>query len=308
MHHVRHLSAGFVAVLVFLGNLYSWGVCVAAQPPHLMGMGWEPSSRLGVTVRGLTFETLASLNLNYGVQVTAVFPHSPAKAAGVKREDIILELDRSPVYSVERLHWLLSRSSAEAELAVKYFRRGEMKTAVVALKVPEAASRPPPFWGMWPWPTATHMGVRLQTMTDELREVFGAPQGVGVLIVKVSDDSPAARAGLAVGDVILKMGSKRIRGIPDVYRVLDFFDPGEKVKVAIVRDRQASMLVVALEKGPAVEESYRRQHEWWYAPYGLPLMLNPNYWQETLQDVLEKWEHLWRELSEYPDDRKWGDL
>ena len=158
------------------------------------------------------------------------------------------------------------------------------------------------------WPTVSDVGVRLQTMTDALHEVFGAPESQRVLIVKISPASPAARAELAVGDLILEMGGKRIRRICNVYRVLNFFAPSDAVEVETVRDRQRRTLVVILEKAADLADATARGHEWWYVPYWLPSLLHPKYWQEPLEEFLEKWEELWKELPPYPRDQTWGSL
>ena len=44
-----------------------------------------------------------------------------------------------------------------------------------------------------------YLGVELVDLTPELREHFGAPRDVGVMVGRVEPGSPAARAGLEVG-------------------------------------------------------------------------------------------------------------
>lgn len=56
-----------------------------------------------------------------------------------------------------------------------------------------------------PW-----LGVSGQTMTTELAEQFGLPRPVGVAVTDVYPDSPAANAGIRVGDIILKVAGREI--------------------------------------------------------------------------------------------------
>src|SRR5678816_1283640 len=49
------------------------------------------------------------------------------------------------------------------------------------------------------------LGVFAENMTEELRGYFGAPKDSGVLVSRVAPDSPSAKAGLKVGDVITQV-------------------------------------------------------------------------------------------------------
>jgi hypothetical protein len=70
-----------------------------------------------------------------------------------------------------------------------------------------------------------------------LREALGSPSGVGVLVAQVLDDSPASRAGLRAGDVIVRMDREPIHGPSDVYRVLDSVKEGDTIEVTWFREQ-----------------------------------------------------------------------
>jgi membrane-associated protease RseP (regulator of RpoE activity) len=128
---------------------------------------------------------------------------------------------------------------------------------------------------------SSYLGVQLQSMTEELREAFDVPSGQGVLVLKVAEDSPAARAGLQVGDVITRMGDKTVRDAADVQHGLEFYEPGETVAFEIIRDRTAQTMNIALaEESPA-------------APLRLP---DPKVWREPLEDLMQELLHQWDEL------------
>lgn len=54
------------------------------------------------------------------------------------------------------------------------------------------------------------LGVQLAELTPELRAHFGVPEDAGVMVSKVIDDSPAAKAGLLVGDIITAVEGERV--------------------------------------------------------------------------------------------------
>ncbi len=57
-------------------------------------------------------------------------------------------------------------------------------------------------------------------MTPDLRQLFGAPEGRGVLVAHEEPDSLAARAGLQVGDVLTSIGGQKIQSADDVVSAL----------------------------------------------------------------------------------------
>lgn len=92
------------------------------------------------------------------------------------------------------------------------------------------------------------LGVELQSMTPQLAEYFGLSKRTGALVVFVFADSPAAKAGLKTGDVILSAGGENVENPMDLRRVLMNKSEGA-IEVKILRDKQERALTVQLEKG-----------------------------------------------------------
>lgn len=101
------------------------------------------------------------------------------------------------------------------------------------------------------------LGVYLQRLTPDLREALDLPSDVGVLVKKVAEDSPAEKAGLQMGDVILKYDNKTVTSPGRLSRLIRKTSPGEKVKVRISRHGQEKTLTVEIgEREEEEEESY----------------------------------------------------
>ncbi len=101
----------------------------------------------------------------------------------------------------------------------------------------------------------SYLGVRLTDLSPELREHFGAPRDAGVMIASVEDGSPAAKAGLKVGDIVTKAGGKSVGRASDLSRAVRTTEEGQKLSLSIVRDRTPATLEVpiAARKGTARE-------------------------------------------------------
>ena len=60
-----------------------------------------------------------------------------------------------------------------------------------------------------------YLGIVLQELNADLAPYFSVKAGEGVLIVRVEKDTPAEKAGLKAGDVIVQMGEKTVKDADD---------------------------------------------------------------------------------------------
>jgi len=88
------------------------------------------------------------------------------------------------------------------------------------------------------WEKRKFIGLYLSQTTKELGEFFGLKDGAGLLINQFTDNSPAQKAGLKVGDVIFKADGKRIQVVSDLGEILQDKKKGEKVKLEFLRDKK----------------------------------------------------------------------
>ena len=82
------------------------------------------------------------------------------------------------------------------------------------------------------------LGVSIQPLTSDLATSFGVKESKGALVSDVSADSPAARAGVKSGDVILEFNGKKVEDPSALARAVAVAKPGETAKLTVLRDRQ----------------------------------------------------------------------
>jgi hypothetical protein len=92
----------------------------------------------------------------------------------------------------------------------------------------------------------TWLGVETSSLTPELRRHFGVGANHGVLISRVLEDSPAARAGLEVGDVLTEFGNDDVTDPHTLGRALRSRRTGERIELEVYRDAKRQTLQVAL--------------------------------------------------------------
>lgn len=87
--------------------------------------------------------------------------------------------------------------------------------------------------------SSAYLGVELVELTPELRIHFGVPDDRGVMIGRVEEESPAATAGLAVGDVITEIDGEAVESGWDLSLAVRQHEPGDEVDLELWRDGQA---------------------------------------------------------------------
>ncbi len=100
----------------------------SACPYMQSGMAKSPAKTLGVMVTSLPNAALDERGLGYGVLVSGVRSDSAAAAAGIRPGDLILEYAGKPVYSGDRLRWLVSRTEVGKAVEIKLLRGEETIT------------------------------------------------------------------------------------------------------------------------------------------------------------------------------------
>ena len=94
------------------------------------------------------------------------------------------------------------------------------------------------------------LGVSLQPLTSDLASSFGVEGGKGALVAEVQPQSPAAKAGIQSGDVIIEVNGKKVDSASDVVRTVGFAKPGEEARLTVWRDRARHTLTAKLGEQP----------------------------------------------------------
>ncbi|MCZ6579080.1 MAG: DegQ family serine endoprotease [Gammaproteobacteria bacterium] len=106
------------------------------------------------------------------------------------------------------------------------------------------------------------LGVLIQEVTRELAESFGMESPQGALVAKVLDNSPAAEAGLQVGDVIVEFNGKPVMRSSSLPPLVGRSAVGKDAEVTIIRDRTREQIKVRIAELPTMTQaSFTPQEE-----------------------------------------------
>jgi C-terminal processing protease CtpA/Prc len=92
-----------------------------------------------------------------------------------------------------------------------------------------------------------HIGITVTSLTEQLGDYFGAQKGKGVLISSVRENSPAGKAGLQAGDVVVEVDGKEVKGAFDLTRLINEKKEGA-VNLTVIRNRSRINVSVEPEK------------------------------------------------------------
>jgi serine protease Do len=107
--------------------------------------------------------------------------------------------------------------------------------------------------------TRGRIGVVIQPVTKELAESFGLPKPSGALVSSVEKGSPADKAGIEAGDVILKFDGKNVNSSDDLPRLVGSTKPGAKATVQLTRNKATREVSVVI--GEMQEETRTAQRQ-----------------------------------------------
>ena len=94
--------------------------------------------------------------------------------------------------------------------------------------------------------TRGRIGVGIQNVTKDLADSLGLGKAQGAVVGNVEEGSPAAKGGLEVGDVILKIDGRNVEGSADLSRTIRALKPGSKVNLNVWRSGKPRDVVVTI--------------------------------------------------------------
>jgi len=96
--------------------------------------------------------------------------------------------------------------------------------------------------------TRGYIGVVIQALTPELAKSFNIEQSQGILIAEVTEDSPAEKAGLQQGDVIIAYRNEKVTNVGDLRNRIALTEPGKRESLSILRNGKHKILNITIGK------------------------------------------------------------
>lgn len=97
------------------------------------------------------------------------------------------------------------------------------------------------------------LGVQIQPVTEEVAESLGLEQAGGVLVANVMPETPALRAGVKSGDIILKAAGQRLADHRELTKLIAQIEAGTEIELEVLRDGKLRVIDVVIGEMPGPE-------------------------------------------------------
>src|SRR5438046_2174269 len=205
--------------------------------------GW-----LGIAIQDVTDELAGTFGVKEGVLVAEVMKGGPAEAAGVRQGDVIVELNGAPIKEVPELQRRVAAVAPGQPVRLKVIR--ERKPVALSVTVTEMPAEEPVLAGA---PEDEGWGLSVEPLSGDAAAQLGLTIAAGLLVTDVVAGSPADKAGLRRGDVIVEVGKKPVADPATLFRTLAQLKPRDRVLVFVQRPSsggRAEYLVMERSRQP----------------------------------------------------------
>jgi serine protease Do len=204
--------------------------------------GW-----LGVLIQPVSPDMAEALGLKEakGALVADVMKDSPAEKSKIKRGDVITSYDGQVVNENDDLPIMVARTPIGRSVKVDVIRNKEKQTFKVKieeLKEDKEPENPSEEAG-----EESKLGLSVQDITPEIASGLNLNDNEGVIVSNVQPNTPAIKAGLQRGDVILEVNSKSISSAKDFKNMTKNLTKDKPVLFLVRRDENTIFLTLRVD-------------------------------------------------------------
>ena len=224
------------------------------------------------------FLGVSTRSTSEGAEIVQVSEESPAAKAGLEEDDVITQVDKDPIKSHTDLYAAIGKHKEGDKITIEYLRDGKKNKKEIVLAKNKTAARAVSPNRNWNEDIDVYQiepdnfnqnfnrdfnknfrkGFALPNLPN-LEEIYvntkkpklgisieDLEEGSGVKIKAVTDGSPAAKAGLKVGDIITNIDKHEVKEVNDIK--WQYFDAGQTLKLGIIRNKEVKMIEVKIPK------------------------------------------------------------
>jgi serine protease Do len=210
--------------------------------------------RIGVSVGSIAREAVDEFGLKdrKGAVVQSVAPDSAASRAGLEPGDVIIGFGGKPIASRDELVRMVVNTRPGTSVPLRIVRDRQERTLNITvdeldLEAESTARNSGRETGDPAQETSSGFGITLQNVTPEIARRLRLENRRGAVVTDVEQGSPAARAGMQPGDVIVRVGRQPVESNTEAQRELARIPSGGTAFLRVVRGGQETFVTVTKE-------------------------------------------------------------
>jgi len=181
-----------------------------------------------------------------GALVQSVVADGPAGKAGLQKDDIILKINDTEISGPDQLTNYVAGFTPGTSVDMVIWRDHQEKT--LSVRLGERPAEGATTEESQPEENAKQLGLTVQELTDELAERLNVDNLQGVVVTRVTPNSPADRKGIERGDIITTVNNKPIKNLRDYNNALKGVKEDDVVLLRITRDDTSFLRALRVPK------------------------------------------------------------
>ena len=217
----------------------------------LISKGYVVRSFLGIYMQDINEEIYEAMDLDsmQGAIIGEIVSGSPAEEAGLEASDIIIGFENKTINNGSELKNLISNTKPGSKVKLNILRSGNKKDIYVVLKERQEDSL-----ALGDNYRNKDFGLVVSNISKDLIDKFDiSPEKsnrsdqselTGVIITELSPKEIADKAGFKVGDLITRIGQKKVSNIKDFEEEINAYEDGKRILVLVKRGKLSRFLTL----------------------------------------------------------------
>ncbi len=217
----------------------------------LISKGYVVRSFLGIYMQDINEEIYEAMDLDsmQGAIIGEIVAGSPAEEAGLEASDIIVGFEDKTINNGSELKNLISNTKPGSKVKLNILRSGNKKNVYVILREKETDSL-----ALGDSYTSKDFGLIVSNISRDLIDKFDiSPEKsnrsdqselTGVIITELVPKEIADKAGFKVGDLITRIGQKKVSNIKDFEEEINAYEDGKRILVLVKRGKLSRFLTL----------------------------------------------------------------
>jgi len=217
----------------------------------LISKGYVVRSFLGIYMQDINEEIYEAMDLDsmQGAIIGEIVSGSPAEEAGLEASDIIIGFENKTINNGSELKNLISNTKPGSKVKLNILRSGNKKDIYVVLKERQEDSL-----ALGDNYRNKDFGLVVSNISKDLIDKFDiSPEKsnrsdqselTGVIITELSPKEIADKAGFKVGDLITRIGQKKVSNIKDFEQEINAYEQGKRILVLVKRGKLSRFLTL----------------------------------------------------------------
>jgi C-terminal processing protease CtpA/Prc len=240
---MTHLKKRMPRKMMAPGIVLILGLLLVGANSTLLAGETSGKGYLGVNIEKITKDDREEFKVDFGLLVTKVYEGEAADKAGIKKYDVLQYYNDEILRRSDDLIEAVRKDKPGTQAKIKLVRDGKAKDLMVTLgewkEKPIALKWKDKGGKLYSLMSGhAYLGVYLQELNSDLAGYFGVKEKGGALILNVEKETPAEKAGLKSGDVIVKFNGNAVSSPKDVTNLIRDLKKGDKVEVEVIRHKK----------------------------------------------------------------------